>query len=198
MGDTTLQRLRRILSRRTKQSLDDPTLTPAAVLLLLYLKDGEYHVLFNRRSQAVGNHKGEVSFPGGTKDQQDPDLLATALRETWEEMGIHPEDVTILGELDEVATRTHFAIHTFVGTLAYPYPFRVSEAEVEEVIEIPLAALRDVRNRREEARLLDSGQLARRYSYAYNQHLIYGATATILTQLLELVESSSNKEALQP
>lgn len=187
MRDTTIERVRRILSGRTKRGIENPSLAPAAVLLLLYLKDGEYHVLFNKRSQHVAHHKGEVSFPGGARDPEDGDMRSCALRETWEEMGIRPEDVTILGELDEVATRSNFTIHTFVGTIPYPYPFRVSEGEIAEVLEVPLSTLLDRQSLREEVYLRPDGRLACNHAYSYNHHLIYGATARIAQQFLDLL-----------
>lgn len=183
----TLDRVRRALSHRKGADLDSAKHTQAAVTVLIYPKDGHYTLLLNRRSQQVDHHKGEMAFPGGSKDPQDSDLLATALRETWEEMGVRPEDVTVLGELDGVVTGTGFAVQAFVGTIPYPYPFRASAKEVEEVVEIPLSALLDPKSRREEVRLLGDGSLVREFSYAYNGCLVYGATAKILTQFLGLL-----------
>ena len=112
------------LAQRVIQTLADPSLTPAAVLLVLYPKDGQYCILLHKRSEQVEYHKGEISFPGGTKDQEDKDFLYTALRETEEELGIRREDVTILGELDEVATRSGFGVRVYVGTIDYPLPLQ--------------------------------------------------------------------------
>ena len=187
MGDTTIERVRRILSGRTKQGLEDSSLTPAAVLFLLYPKNGEDHILFNKRSQHVAHHKGEVSLPGGVRDPGDGDMRSCALRETWEEMGVRPEDVTVLGELDEVATRTSFAIHIFVGTIPYPYPFQVNKREVAGVLEVPLSGLLDHRYLREQVHLGPDGRLMRINAYAYNHQLIYGATARIVDQFLGLL-----------
>ena len=195
-SDTAVQHFHRVLQGTAKKTLEDPTLIRAAVLLLLYPKDEQTHILLNKRSQEVEHHKGEIAFPGGVKDPRDSDMLATALREAWEEMGIHPQDVTVLGELDEVATRTHFAIHSFAATIPYPYPFRVSSREIDEVVELPLSVLQDLGNLRQEIHLLPDGRVVRRYTYGYNQHLIYGATAAILTRFLELMGSPSVEEAL--
>ena len=181
-----MEAVRSVLSARRRKPVDDPTLNPAGVLLLLYPKDGEYCILLNKRTEIVEHHKGEISFPGGGKDKEDADFVATALRETHEEMGIKREDVAILGELDDVATRSHFGVRVFVGTIPYPYPFKPSEVEIAEVLEVPLASLLDLRNRREEVRWLN-GTASKAYSYTYGDHLIFGATAQILTQFLELV-----------
>ena len=178
-------------------TISGPGLKASAVLLLLYQKDGEYCVLFNKRTEEVEFNKGELCFPGGAKDPEDPDLTATALRETYEEMGIRPADVTILGELDDSTTRSGFVIHPLVGTIPYPYDFNPSSIEVAEVLEVPIPTLFDGRNIREEARVQPDGQLVRVRSYAYGPHLIYGATARILDQLLDLLERSVwPKEAL--
>ncbi len=185
--------MRRVLSGRGKQSVDDPSLTPAAVFVLLYPKDGEYCVLLNKRSEQVEYHKGEISFPGGARDPDDQDFLDTALRETEEEMGLRRADVTVLGELDEVETRSRFRVKVFVGTIPYPYPFEPSAGEVAEVLEVPIASLLDSANLRVETRW-EEGAPVTRHAYAYNDHLIFGATAQILQQFLELLEEGLEKE----
>ncbi len=186
--------VKEVLALRVAQTLADQTLTPAAVLLVLYPKDGRYCILLHKRSEQVEYHKGEISFPGGTQDQEDRDSLDTALRETEEEMGIRREDVTILGELDEVATNSGFRIRVYVGTIDYPYPFKPSNLEIAEVLEVPIAVLQDPANLRVESSW-DQGRLTTSYAYAYNQHLIFGATARILQQFLELLGTGIAKEA---
>ena len=182
-----------VLAHRPKQTVGGQSLTPASVLLLLYPKDGEYCVLLNKRSQMVEHHKGEISFPGGARDPVDRDPLDTALRETEEEMGIDRSDVAILGEMDEVVTRSHFKVNVYVGTIPYPYVFNPSVAEIAEVLEIPLTDLNEPLNHRVETRLDDGVPVTSR-SYAYNEHLVFGATAKILQQFLELLEDGTAKE----
>jgi len=173
--------------------VDGSSLMPAAVLVLLYPKDGDFCVLLNERSDQVEYHKGEISFPGGGQDPEDADSLQTALRETEEEMGIAREDVTVLGELDEISTRSGFRVRVYVGTIDYPYPFKPSPAEIAEVLEVPLATLRDPANLRVETRWEDSGPVTS-YAYAHGKHMIFGATANILQQFLELLEDGSERE----
>ena len=185
--------LRQVLARRVKQTVPDLELKPAAVFLMLYPKDGQYCILLNKRSDQVEYHKGEISFPGGTQDPEDRDPLDTAFRETEEEMGIKRGDITVLGELDEVTTHSGFRVRVYVGTIEYPYPFKPSAIEIAEVLEVPIASLRDPNNLRKESRW-DQGQLVTSYSYAYNQHLIFGATARILQQFLDLMGDGLEKE----
>ena len=186
--------MRKALSRRTTLSVDDLSLTPAAVLLVLYAKDGEYCVLLNKRSEEVEYHKGEISFPGGARDPEDQDFLDTALRETEEEMGIDRKDVTILGELDAVVTNSRFHVKVFVGSIAYPYKFKPSAVEIAEVLEVPIPSLNDPSNLRIETRWENGVPVSTR-SYAYQEHLIFGVTARILQQFLEVLADGLEKEA---
>ena len=186
MGLSTPALLQQVLAKRVKKNVTDSDLMPAAVLLLLYAKEGAYHVLLNKRSELVEHHKGEISFPGGARDPEDRDFLDTALRETEEEMGVKRSDVTILGELDDIVTRSNFGVRVYVGTIPYPYPFQPSQDEIAEVLEVPLSVLQDPANLRQDARWVDN-QLTTSYAYACGEHLVFGATATILEQFLDLL-----------
>jgi 8-oxo-dGTP pyrophosphatase MutT (NUDIX family) len=122
--------------------------------------------------------------------------LATALRETYEEVGILSKDIAILGQMDDVLTQTGYLLRVFVGTIDYPYTFLPSKSEVEEILEVPIGELQNPRNWREEVRLVEQS-LIKSYSYTYKSHLIYGATAKIITRFLQLIEQTSqHKEAL--
>ena len=193
MGETTLDLIRDALTRRKPITAAPEGLMPAAVMLLLYRKDGDYCVLLNKRSMTVEHHKGEMSFPGGAKDPEDTDFEDTARRETYEEMGIARDDIKILGRLDDNVTRSNFLVKVFVGTIPYPYEFRPSSIEIAEVVEIPLGILRDPASWRWDSRIEDGERVAVR-SYGYQQHLVYGATAKILDQFLEVVEDGLTKE----
>ena len=168
-------------------------LTPAAVMVLLYPKDGEYCVLLNKRSQEVEHHKGEISFPGGATDPEDRDPLDTALRETEEEMGIRRDDITVLGELDEVATRSQFRVRVFAGTIGHPYDFLPSADEIAEIVEFPVSALQDSASVRVETHWQE-GAPSTVLSYAHDKHLVFGATARILQQFLQLLEDGLESE----
>ena len=177
--------LKQVLAERVKVDITDSDLMPAAVLILLYAKNGSFHVLLNKRSELVEYHKGEISFPGGARDPEDRDFVDTALRETEEEMGVSRGDITILGQLDDIITRTNFGVRVYVGTIPYPYPFNPSADEIAEVLEIPISVLQDPTNLLQDARLVD-GELSITTSYACDGHVVFGVTATILAQFLDI------------
>ena len=193
MGELTLELIQSTLAERQQHTAAAEGLMPAAVMLLLYPKDGEFCVLLNKRSMEVEHHKGEMSFPGGARDPEDRDFEDTARRETEEEMGIARDDITILGRLDDNVTRSNFLVKVFVGTIPYPYEFRPSSVEIAEVVEIPMSVLRDPATLRWDSRIEDGIRVTVK-SYGYQQHLVYGATAKILDQFLDTLEDGLNKE----
>ena len=115
--------------------------TEAAVLVPLYVRDGELHAVFTKRREDLRRHPGEISFPGGRRDHPDEELEATALREAEEEIGLSPKDVELLGTLAPVSTFvTSYLIYPHVG-LIEPIAWRPSPNEVELVLELSLHAL---------------------------------------------------------
>ena len=193
MVELTLDLIKDTLAHRERVTAAAEGLMPAAVMLLLYPKDGDFCVLLNQRSMTVEHHKGEMSFPGGARDPEDADFEDTARRETEEEMGIARNDITILGRLDDNVTRSNFLVKVFVGTIPYPYEFNPSSHEIAEVVEIPLSVLRDSATIRWDSRIEDGQRVAVR-SYGYQRHLVYGATAKILDQFLDIIEEGLTKE----
>ena len=188
------EKIKEILACRDKACIDQPGLVRAAVLIPLFKKNGEYHVLLTRRTDKVGTHKGQISFPGGKRDEGE-DLLSTALREAKEEMGIAEKDVRILGELDDMCTfSSDFCIAPFVGLIPYPYSFQINRYEIEEIIEVPLSLFLDEAKFREELRSRN-GELVPVYFYQHNEHTIWGATARILKQLMDLLSREDLKSA---
>ncbi|HCP24658.1 MAG: CoA pyrophosphatase [SAR202 cluster bacterium] len=196
MGQTPPEVLKKALAERVLERVDGTGLMPAAVMILLYPKDGEYCILLNKRSEEVEHHKGEISFPGGARDPEDRDSLETALRETEEEMGIKREDVTVIGEMDEITTRSNFQVNVFVGTIEYPYKFSPSAIEIAEVLEFPIPDLMDPVNRRVETRW-DRGKQVCAYSYVHGEHIVFGATARILQSCIEFLDDGLESEGSQ-
>ena len=184
-----IEHIRAKLAAHQPAYIVDETLPRAAVLLPLYESGGETHVLFTVRSELVEHHKGQISFPGGAYDATDPDLRFTAIRETWEEIGVGMDHVDVIGQLDEMITISNFLVRPFVGRITEPgpYPFVHSEIEVAEILEVPLQHLQDERNVVVEPRMYQGREILA-YSYRWGDHLIWGATGRILKQFLDLVQ----------
>jgi 8-oxo-dGTP pyrophosphatase MutT (NUDIX family) len=184
--DRMKDKIKRILSHREKKVIVDDKLRPSGIILPIFCKDKKYHVLFTKRSQKVAHHKGQISFPGGAYEKGDRTLRVTAVRESCEEIGIKSEDVEILGELDDAITTSMFVITPFVGFIPYPYEFTISTDEIEEIMEIPIHDLLDESKCKEELRTFEEGPCTA-YFFEYENHVIWGATAQILKQFLDLV-----------
>jgi 8-oxo-dGTP pyrophosphatase MutT (NUDIX family) len=181
------QRLRQALANRGIKRIRDDSRELSAVLLPLYLKGEDYYLVFTKRTQQVKEHKGQISFPGGVYQEEDGTLVNTALRESAEEIGLSPEKVRVLGELDDIITLTsNYIVSPFVAVIPYPHEFRVSQREIEEIIEAPVSALLDKGRLREETEVINGKPEVMRY-YNYQGKIIWGATARILHQFLDIV-----------
>ena len=179
------------MASRPKTRLSDRGLTEAAVLVPIFCKDGEYHILFTQRSDRVQHHKGQISFPGGARSKADASPLDTALRESWEEIGVEAKDVEILGELDDTPTMiSHFNISPFVALIPYPHEFRLNSYEIDEIFSIPVSTLLHKAKKKEEYSTFGDDVLVD-YFYEYNGKVIWGATARIVQQFLEVWKSAS-------
>jgi len=181
-------RLEGLLRNRRKNLLSADGMITAAVLVPLFRKDGTSHVLLTKRSEFVEHHKGEISFPGGKVDPSDANMLACALRETAEEIGVDPQHVKILGELDDFYTvATGFLVIPFVGLIPYPYEFKPSAREISDLLEVPLGVFFDLTRRSEETWMIND-QSVEVISYLWRGHNIWGATARILKHFTELID----------
>jgi 8-oxo-dGTP pyrophosphatase MutT (NUDIX family) len=181
-----IDEMKNILSARKRTVIDRPPFPRAGVLVPLFEKEGQCHLLFTKRSDRVKYHKGQISFPGGMFDEEDGALDRTALRESFEEVGLREKDIHLIGVLDDIVTVTEFIVTPFVGLFSYPYPFRVSEVEIAELIEVPLSHLLEIECFGE--RIIIEGDRKRLvYAYQYGKHTIWGATALILKQFLDLL-----------
>jgi 8-oxo-dGTP pyrophosphatase MutT (NUDIX family) len=185
------EKLRQALSSRQKVRLSCSGLIEAAVIVPIFRKGGEYHLLFTLRSEQVAHHKGQISFPGGARSEGDHSLLDTALRESWEEIGLKAKDTEILGELDDTPTTTSsFNISPFVAFIPYPYEFILNRYEIDEIFSIPISVLFNKANKKEE-RYSFGNDVFVDYSYEYEGKVIWGATARIVHQFLEFWQSAS-------
>ena len=158
----------------------------AAVLVPLFTVEGDPHLVLTRRRADLRRHAGEISFPGGRQDPEDPDLETTALREAEEEIGLPRDRVSLLGELPQVSTfATGYVIQPFVGTIPAGVAWTLSPEEVDAVLELPLEAIRASRTRTQMTR---RGFTFETDAYILDEHLIWGATARIIQLLLERVD----------
>jgi 8-oxo-dGTP pyrophosphatase MutT (NUDIX family) len=157
-------------------------LRPAAVLVGMVERSGGLMVLFTRRTDHLHAHAGQISFPGGGAEEGDESLVATALRETEEEIGLDPRRVEILGDLPEYRTISGYCVTPFVGLVQPPFRLVPDKFEVAEVFEVPLSFLLDARNHRRQSMVRD-GRRREYYAMPYAHYYIWGATAGMLMNL---------------
>jgi 8-oxo-dGTP pyrophosphatase MutT (NUDIX family) len=170
--------------------------TDAAVLVALYLEQGELRAVLTERREDLRRHAGEISFPGGRHDRTDEDLLHTALREAHEEIGLPPEAVEVIGALQPTPTiATGYAIYPFVGLIEPGQAWTLSPREVAEVLELPLAEVLAGYGRR---RLIRRGLPIRTDTYVVQDKLIWGATARILADLFDRIGPLLEETTGQP
>jgi 8-oxo-dGTP pyrophosphatase MutT (NUDIX family) len=156
--------------------------TKAAVLIPV-VAAAEPVLLFTRRREGLARHSGQVSFPGGRVEPGDVSPLATALRETAEETGIAPDQVTLAGYLTRYLTGSGFDIQPVVGVVNPGFTLMPDPAEVASVFEAPLAFFADPANRTRACREWN-GHVRSFYTFTYDGHEIWGATAAIIVDLV--------------
>jgi 8-oxo-dGTP pyrophosphatase MutT (NUDIX family) len=167
------------------RSIECPGDIRASVVLPIFQKDGEAHVVLTRRTVKVKAHPGEISLPGGMFEQKDGTTRTTALRETCEEIGVRGRDIEIVGQLDDMRTLTGFVITPYVGIIPYPYEFKISTAEVAYLIFLPLAYVQKADPSIEEA--AHQGKVERVQAIYYNNERIWGATCRILLNFRQVL-----------
>ncbi len=177
--------LQKILKKRNRRVLSTQGLTPSAVLVPIYYKNGAFSVILTRRSMNVQYHKGEVAFPGGSIEPSDKGPEDAALREAWEEIGLRPESVYVLGKLDDHITLLGFHIVPIVGFIPETCEFRIN-SEADSLFYVPLETIvTDNVWQAEEYKAEKSKIMI--YYLKVNNEIVWGATARILKHLTEII-----------
>jgi 8-oxo-dGTP pyrophosphatase MutT (NUDIX family) len=186
---TFAETVRGILASRERAEAQSSALQRASVLLALFAAPAQEapYLWLVRRSQEVRTHRGQIALPGGKREPKDADFLATALRESHEEIGLRPSDVDVLGALDDRETSTGYLITPYVGWVAKPFTPEPLATEVARVFAVPLAAFAE-----EPRRMRVPWQGAERevLSYEVAGEIVWGATASILRHFVELITPS--------
>jgi len=191
-----LEEVERLLGARPIiRRRQEPGLKPAAVLVPLYVAAGELWVLLTRRSDSLPLHAGQVSFPGGAREEGDEDEVATALREVREELGIDPAVVMVLGQLDDVWTPSGFVVSPVVGALPHPLEIKPAGAEVEAVLRIPFSTLANPQLVEYQELPLD-GELILSPVYHYHGQRVWGATARVIADLVSRISGAELEPAV--
>jgi 8-oxo-dGTP pyrophosphatase MutT (NUDIX family) len=168
-----------------RRTISADNLRPAAVLLPLFYRDGRASLLFTVRTDDLEHHSGEISFPGGASDAIDADLMATALRETEEELGIPAQSVQVLGRLDDFYSIHGYHVVPFVGIIPAPLDLQVEPSEIASVFEAPLEHFRDPSVHHVED-WTHQGRIHPVDFYQFGEHVIWGLTAAMLRQFLAI------------
>ena len=159
---------------------------PAAVLVPLVTRETGLSVILTRRTAHLKAHAGQISFPGGRKEDADSDLEETALRETEEEIGLHRRHINLIGRLNDYYTVTGFQVTPVVGLVSPPFDLVADPGEVDEVFEVPLSFVMEQRNQKLQTVEFE-GAKRRYFAIPYRQYYIWGATAGMLVNFSDLL-----------
>jgi 8-oxo-dGTP pyrophosphatase MutT (NUDIX family) len=196
LDELDINALIRCLSRKPAATYDDPALwgadecQEAAVLLPMFRQQQAWHLLFIRRAQRNQDyHSGQVAFAGGKREDADASLLDTALREAHEEIGLHPQDVQILGELGAHFSASRFRITPVVGYIPWPYRLTLQMSEVDRVFSIPLDWLAQPDSHRTKQHSINGKSIPVAYFNEYDGEVLWGATARMTLSLINCLSS---------
>jgi len=176
------------LKNYDRKRVTDSPLRKAAVLLPLFEKNGELHILFTKRTETVDVHKGQFSFPGGRSDGSDKSLRETALREVEEEIGIKEHDIEVIGALDDFETVTHYLVTPFAGIINGQRNYKINGFEIERILEVPFEFLMNDKNWKPE-QYTHEGRVYAGEFCLYNNDKIWGITGRILRKFTKLINS---------
>jgi 8-oxo-dGTP pyrophosphatase MutT (NUDIX family) len=176
-------RIRHWLSNLQLRPLTTEYKREAAVLMPIFERDGEPYFLLTRRSEELRIHKGQISFPGGSRDDGES-LQETALRETFEELGLHPGKIEILGRFHEYLSSTEYRVVPYAGYLEEPFITTPEPCEVAEVLQVPFSVFMEPKNFRVE-QVVRLGRATEVYFYSYGSCTVWGLTARIIKDFLD-------------
>ncbi len=172
---------------RLRSQPDQATRT-GAVLILFYPKEGIMHIPMIRRPVYKGVHSGQVAFPGGRAEDGDKDLIETALREAHEEIGVNPAQIDILGSLTPLfVPASNFMVHPVLGFTRYHPDFQPDAYEVDAILEVPVDELQDITRMGTKEIIIREGITIQAPFYDLQGHTVWGATAMMISELLEIV-----------
>ncbi|MGV8048955.1 MAG: NUDIX hydrolase [Anaerolineaceae bacterium] len=171
-----------------ENSFDPTSYKPAAVLMPLLYHNDEWHLLFTKRSGNLINHTGQVAYPGGGWEVGDEDLVATALREAWEEVGIRPEDVWVMGTMPMLGLISNYLVTPVVGIIPWPYHLTIFAGEVARAFIVPLSWLSDPENYYTSTHIYENKSYEIPYYQLFDGEKIWGATAHMTQQFLKLLD----------
>ena len=179
------EKISTVLSSREPKDLTHLSYKLAAVLMPIQERGDGDHLVLTKRAEDLNHHRGQVAFPGGRVDPDDADELGAALRESHEEIGLDADDVRVLGRLDQVTAAYDFVVTPFVGIIPPDYEFRLNPVETAAVFSVPIAALLEPKCVTIADHLSSHGEPV--YHFYYEDWDIWGATARIIVQFLNLV-----------
>ncbi len=156
----------------------------AAVIVPVITARSEPAMLFTKRAEHLSDHPGQMSFPGGGREPDDESLEQTAKREAYEEVGLHPEEISMVGRLDDIRTITHYSVRPFVAEIP-DRGYEPKDGEVAEIVMLPIVELTDLDNYESERRDHPHEGDIRLHYFHVNGYTVWGATANIFVQFLE-------------
>ena len=180
------KRIRKKLDSWSPRSLEESHSAEAAVLMTIFQRDGEPYFLLTQRTQEVATHKGQISFPGGVREDGDSSLRETGLREMAEEVGIPPDFVEILGRFNQYMAVTNYRVTPFVAFLREGFSVSLNPREVERILEVPLRFFYQAEPTEEIHQRF--GRAVTLYFYDYEGDVIWGLTAAMIKDLIEFLE----------
>mgnify|MGYP000100211865 CR=1 FL=1 len=178
--------LEEYLNQRRRKIIPESGYKPASVLIPL-TENGKIYILLTKRAKHLTNHPGEISFPGGRVDKSDGNRLETALREVEEEVGIPKDEVIILGALDDAISITNFHVIPYVGIIPFFCPYDYNRSEIDEIVLTPLSFFLNEPKRE----IYEKGNIKKEnLIYTYGDKKIFGLTAFLLKNLVEILNES--------